>query len=528
MTTNDPLLPSLALPPWIAAAVPMAFAVGALLVATGRGAPARGWRIARFAALTAFTAAIAGAVDLGGLGPATLPQAVLLLLVALLGVVLTRFSTSYLAGENGERRFAGWLLATLAGASFVLATDDLLLLCLGWLATSLSLQRLLTFYPDRPGALIAAREKFLVSRAADLCMTIAAVLLGTSLGTLQIGAIGEIAARGELPAAGRVAMLFVALAALLKCAQLPVQRWLLGIMEAPTPVSALLHAGVVNLGGFVLIRLGPALLEAPAARWLLVLVGGTTAAFGALAAGAQGSVKRSLAWSTCAQMGFLMVQCGLGAFEMALLHLVAHSAYKAHAFLAAGSVVAHNAALAGLPPRAIAPAPAQLLLAAGLGCGLVAAGIALTMPAAFGDPAVVVGGLVVAGALVGLFANGEAQAQRHTARRAFAAAAVVGTWLGLHDVLRAHMGLPAASGASWPLALTALLVMAPLPLLRALQALWPQHAFVVALRVWCQRGLFVGPWFTGVALRTWRVPPLAHDTSRPADLAGPMRLRGDS
>jgi NAD(P)H-quinone oxidoreductase subunit 5 len=527
MTPSDLSLSSLALPPWIAAVVPGAFAVGAVAVALDRGDPARGWWTARGAAIAAALAAAAAAADVGGLGPATLAQAVLLGLVTLLGVVLTRFSASYLAGEPGERRFAGWLLSTLAGASFVLVTDDLLQLCLGWLATSLSLQRLLTFYPDRPGALIAAREKFLVSRAADLCMTIAAVLLGTGLGTLSLGGIGEVAAAGELPATARVAMAFVAVAALLKCAQLPVQRWLLGIMEAPTPVSALLHAGVVNLGGFVLIRLGPALVQAPVAQWLLVVFGGTTAAFAALAVGAQSSIKRTLAWSTCAQMGFLMVQCGLGAFEMALLHLVAHSAYKAHAFLAAGSSVARNAALAGLPPRATVPTPGRLLFSAVTGLALVAAAFGLVMPHGFGDPAAVVGGLVVAIALAALFANGDPAAGGGV-RRGAAALLMLGTWVLLHDLLRASMGLPTHSGASWWLALGALLAMAPLPLLRSLQWLRPQHPWVPALRVFCQRGAFVGPWFTAVALRTWRVPPLDHSSARSPDLSSALRLRGDS
>ena len=527
MTPSEPTLSSLALPPWIATAVPAAFAVGAVAVALDRRGPASAWRTARLAAGGAALAAVAAATDVGGLGPATLPQAVLLGLVALLGLVLVRFSSSYLAGEVGERRFAGWLLATLGGASFVLATDDLLQLCLGWLATSLSLQRLLTFYPDRPGALIAAREKFLVSRTADLCMTIAAVLLGTGLGTLSLRTIGELATAGELPASARVALGFVAIAALLKCAQLPVHRWLLGIMEAPTPVSALLHAGVVNLGGFVLIRLGPALLEAPVARWLLVLVGGTTAAFAALAAGAQASVKRTLAWSTCAQMGFLMVQCGLGAFEMALLHLVAHSAYKAHAFLGAGSVVAHGAALAAVPPPSPPRSPARLLVAGGLGLALVAAAFAWVVPHAFEDPAVVFGGLVLAFALAALFANaGDGGLGDH--RRTAAALLMLGTWVLLHDVLRAGMDLPTSSGTSWWLALGAALVMAPLPLVRALQWLAPQQARLQSLRVFCQRGGGVGPWFTAVALRTWRVPPLDHATARTPDLRSTLRLREDS
>jgi NAD(P)H-quinone oxidoreductase subunit 5 len=125
----------------------------------------------------------------------------------------------------------------------------------------------------------------------------------------------------------------------LKTAQLPFHGWLTQVMEAPTPVSALLHAGVVNLGGMVLIKLSALWSVVPLASWLLVLWGGLTAGLACWVMQTRISIKLRLAWSTCAQMGFMLMECGLGQYSLALLHLVTHSIYKAHAFLSSGSQV---------------------------------------------------------------------------------------------------------------------------------------------------------------------------------------------
>ncbi|WP_264836966.1 proton-conducting transporter transmembrane domain-containing protein, partial [Klebsiella oxytoca] len=122
-------------------------------------------------------------------------------------------------------------------------------------------------------------------------------------------------------------------------AVLPVHGWLIQVMEAPTPVSALLHAGVVNLGGFVLIRFAPLLEQAGIARALLLVFGLGTAVLAGMVMLTRISIKVRLAWSTVAQMGFMLLECGLGLYTLAALHLVGHSLYKAHVFLSASTVV---------------------------------------------------------------------------------------------------------------------------------------------------------------------------------------------
>ena len=99
-----------------------------------------------------------------------------------------------------------------------------------------------------------------------------------------------------------------------------------------------MHAGIVNAGGYLLIRLSPLVLLAPSALQTLAVMGTVTACLGVVVMTTQTSVKKTLAYSTVAQMGFMMLQCGLGAFSLAMLHILAHSMYKAHAFLGSGTI----------------------------------------------------------------------------------------------------------------------------------------------------------------------------------------------
>jgi NAD(P)H-quinone oxidoreductase subunit 5 len=120
-------------------------------------------------------------------------------------------------------------------------------------------------------------------------------------------------------------------------------------MEAPTPVSALMHAGIINAGGALLLRFAPVLVRQPEALLLLTCVGTLTFALGMMAMWAQVKAKRTLAWSTVSQMGFMMVQFGLGAFPVVAVHIVGHGCYKAWSFLRSGEMPASTKAV--VPPR---------------------------------------------------------------------------------------------------------------------------------------------------------------------------------
>ncbi|MDO9616476.1 MAG: NADH-quinone oxidoreductase subunit L [Pseudomonas sp.] len=266
-------------------------------------------------------------------------------LISLLALVIIDFSQRYLDGEPGQKRYILALLGTLAAVAVVVTSGDLYVLVAAWIVSSLCLHQLLTFYRDRPMAHVVAHKKFLASRLADLCLIVATVLLVHAGGDSAIAVMLDEVAR-RLQASGtlgwdlQLATVLLVLTVILKSAQLPVHGWLIQVMEAPTPVSALLHAGLVNLGGFVLLRFAPLLSAAPAAQTLLVVVGGGTVVLAGLVMMTRISIKVRLAWSTCAQMGLMLVECGLGLYELALVHLLAHSLYKAYAFLGAGDTVA--------------------------------------------------------------------------------------------------------------------------------------------------------------------------------------------
>ncbi|MGB5809681.1 MAG: NADH-quinone oxidoreductase subunit L [Polyangiales bacterium] len=270
-------------------------------------------------------------------------SAVMALLVSFVGIIVIQYSRSYLDGDPGQGRFIKWLCLTLAAVLTITISGNLLQFTLAWVASSLCLHKLLLFYADRRAARLAARKKFIASRLGDLCLISTMVLIYSIFGSLDFATVFS-AANGledaaTLPASIHVVALFVVIGAMLKSAQFPFHGWLTEVMETPTPVSALLHAGIINAGGFLILRLADVISLSVPALEMLAVVGGFTALFGSVVMLTQTSVKVSLAWSTIAQMGFMMLQCGLGAFSAAALHIVAHSLYKAHAFLSSGSVV---------------------------------------------------------------------------------------------------------------------------------------------------------------------------------------------
>nr|WP_176287617.1 NADH-quinone oxidoreductase subunit L [Vibrio sp. JPW-9-11-11] len=267
---------------------------------------------------------------------------IMALLVSLLSWVVVRFSANYLEGEPGQRRFVRATLFTLACVATLVTSQNLLLIAVAWSATSIGMHTLLTFYPQRTSAQLVAHKKFIVSRLADLCLIVAMVLVYQIVGSWQLDVIHQHLANQGATIPLNLATVLLAIAAVLKTAQLPLHGWLIQVMEAPTPVSALLHAGVVNMGGFVLIRVADLVGAASLAQWLLIIVGSLTAFLAGLVMMTRISIKVRLAWSTCAQMGFMLMEIGLGLYELALLHLVAHSLYKAHAFLSSGHAVRHN------------------------------------------------------------------------------------------------------------------------------------------------------------------------------------------
>ncbi|MHB0889057.1 proton-conducting transporter transmembrane domain-containing protein [Acidithiobacillus sp.] len=264
---------------------------------------------------------------------------VLATLVAFVITIIAQYSIEYLDGDPQQARF--FRLLSFTGGFFlvVVVAGNLGLFTLGIIATGFSLHRLLKFYSERPKAIMAAHKKSLFSRTADLCLVGATILVGQAIGSLQFEAVRSFAQQtGSLPTSLQVAAWLIILAVILKSAHFPFQGWLIQVMEAPTPVSALMHAGVVYSGAIVALRTSPLLVRVPDALIFLAAVGLLTIVVASLVMTTQTAVKSMLAWSTTAQLGFMSLEIGLGLFPLALLHLVGHSLYKAHAFLSSGSV----------------------------------------------------------------------------------------------------------------------------------------------------------------------------------------------
>lgn len=264
-------------------------------------------------------------------------------MIALLGFIIMKFSQNYLDGDPKQGAFLGRMAATLASVQLLVLSGNLGLLLLSWVLTSVSLHRVLLFYPERRGAVIAARKKFILARVGDVCLLGASIVLYQQFGTGNLEAIfQQIQGNGLAGIAQPMvesAAVFLVLAALLKSAQFPTHGWLVEIMETPTPVSALLHAGLLNAGPFLIIRMAFVMDASVYAPLVLITVGGFTALFASVVFMTQTSVKTALGYSSVAHMGFSLMVCGLGVYPAAMLHLVAHSFYKAHAFLASGSVI---------------------------------------------------------------------------------------------------------------------------------------------------------------------------------------------
>lgn len=297
---------------------------------------------------------------------------ILLSMVSLLSLVIARYSSRYLDGEDRQAYFFRYMAVTVSAVGLLVLSDNLLMFVISWCLTSFGIHRLLLYYPQRLPAQAAAKKKLFVSRIGDLALLIALGATYRMFGTLEFEGIFRMATDPVFGSAHALQLnllgcLFAA-AAITKSAQFPFHFWLPETMETPTPVSALMHAGVINAGGFLIIRLSPILTHAVWPHAVLTLIGALTAAYGGLVMITQNDIKKKLAYSTISQMGMMIFACGLGAYSIALLHIIAHSFYKAHAFLSTGEVVRESRKSSAVLTSV---SSAHFLALAGLGLSLV-------------------------------------------------------------------------------------------------------------------------------------------------------------
>ena len=505
---------------------PLVLAVAGILAL--RGPMPRSGRLVRLpeaAALAALAVALASAAWLAAEGPGTSAligaggvglsvrldavSAVMLVLVAFVGWVVTRFAATYTDGEPRQGAFLGGLCLALASVLLLVQSGNLWQLVAAWIATGAALRRLLLFHPGRVGARRAARKKLVSVVAGAVAVVLAAALLARAYGTADIATILAAARIGAAPPEAVAAAGLLAVAAILKSAQFPFHGWLTEVMEAPTPVSALLHAGVVNAGGFLLIRFADVMLHAPGVLAVLVMVGGFSALFGGLVMLTQPAVKTSLAWSTLAQMGFMIMQCGLALFPLALLHVVAHSLYKAHAFLAAGGAVEQVASIRRPGPVAV-PGGGAVARAFALALAIYAV-VGLLFGLADKSPqAAALGAILVLGVAY-LIAQGLADAAPRalTRRTGLASLAVTVGYFAFQAVaegltLGTLPPTPPPGPLEWALIVLAIASFGLVAVAQATFPLWAGHPAAAGLRVHLANGLYVNA-LSDRLLRGWSV-----------------------
>ncbi|CAL76119.1 putative NADH dehydrogenase (NADH quinone oxidoreductase)(nuoL3-like) [Bradyrhizobium sp. ORS 278] len=458
-------------------------------------------------------------------------SATMFCLVSFIGVIVLRYSFTYMDGDPGQIRFIRLMCLTLAAVLTLAISGNLLQFTLAWSATSLALHRLLVFYAERPAAVIAARKKFIASRLGDLFLVTAMVLLYAAFGSLDyqtmFSAAKAMRAQETVPLGIQIAAVLMVFAGLLKSAQFPLHGWLIEVMETPTPVSALLHAGIINAGGFLVLRFTDVVTLSLASLDLLAVVGGFTALFGSVVMLTQTSIKVSLAWSTIAQMGFMMLECGLGAFAAALLHIVAHSLYKAHAFLSSGSVI-DIARASWTPSPGGKPHPFRLIISI-IGVLLVTLLFSLLTGATPArQPGVFALGAVLLLGMIHLVANGiDERPNAYVVLRTLLLAAVVaGAYFGLQLVAEQLFAaaLPKLEAMRGPIGIVIVaLVVLSFAAVTFLQGLVPKQATEPrwqALYVHVANGFYVNTIANRLVLQYWPGP-----APKPAPIALPIVLR---
>ncbi|MEJ2583714.1 MAG: proton-conducting transporter membrane subunit [Robiginitalea sp.] len=289
---------------------------------------------------------------------------------ALIWTVVTFFSAlvcsyalKYLNGFRYRKRFMVLCLGFTFSVMLLVISYNVILLLLSWLAMGLFMSGLIGVDREWGEAREASRFTRRYFLTGTFFLSAGVLLLAVQSGAFTLGAITD--AIGSMP--GYIllaAAICVITAAIVQSAIYPFHRWLLSAMTAPTPASALMHAGFVN-GAGILLALFATLIFASKTLNVLLIVGGLTAIIAQFTKLLQVNVKHRLACSTIAQMGFMIMQCGLGFFNAAVAHLILHGFYKAYLFLASGEEIAHANPQKPLQIR-IKPLQAVIVLIFGL------------------------------------------------------------------------------------------------------------------------------------------------------------------
>jgi len=277
------------------------------------------------------------------------------LVIATISLIVHIYSVRYMVEEPGYGRFFALLDGMTGTLLLMVAAGDLISLLVAWHLVGILLYFLLGYDTRSKPASRYAFWTWITYRFGDLPLLLAAALLYQAFGSWSLSEIFQQLAAAPyahtvmgLPLVEVVGAL-IAVAAYARSAQFLLHTWLPYTMSGPTPVSALMHAGIVNAGGFLINRFAPLFVHTSDVLHWVFVVGLATAVIGSVLMLTQNDIKKALGYSTMGQMGFMIMECGVGAFSLAIFHLIAHGLFKGTLFLGAGGVIGEARKNDGVP-----------------------------------------------------------------------------------------------------------------------------------------------------------------------------------
>ena len=249
------------------------------------------------------------------------------------------YTIDYLSSDPHNQRFFSYLSAFTGGMLVLICGGNYFVMFIGWEAIGVVSYLLINYYFTRIQANKSAILAFTMNRGGDMLMSIGFFSIFALLGSLNYSQVFALIPYMNETAVTIISLLLLG-GALAKSANIPLHSWLPGSMEAPTPVSALLHAAtLVTAGIYLLLRSSPILEYSPTSLLIITIIGSSTAFFAASCGLLQNDLKRIIAFSTISQLGYMMMAIGLSQYNIALMHTVNHAFFKALLFLGAGAVI---------------------------------------------------------------------------------------------------------------------------------------------------------------------------------------------
>jgi NAD(P)H-quinone oxidoreductase subunit 5 len=273
---------------------------------------------------------------------------VMISLISFVTTIVYTFSKRYMKGDCLYSVFLSRLVQIAFFASLMAATDNLILFFIAWILSNIVLVKLMIHKSSWKSAFYSgmlAHKNFMLG-AFFLFLGFSALYYDT--GELSIHTLSKTTISPTFLLLGQMLLL---LAAMTQSAIWPFHKWLISSLNSPTPVSAIMHAGIINGGGFLLIRFSFLYINSPNVLLLIFIIGLTTACIGTTWKLMQHDIKRMLACSTMGQMGFMLAQCGLGLFASATIHLFFHGLFKAYLFLGSGDAAKEKQIKLKYPPK---------------------------------------------------------------------------------------------------------------------------------------------------------------------------------